>query len=296
MTALALLVLTAVVSAALAHHYTRPLRKLDAAMRSFAAGRLDTRVENRIGRADAEVEALARMFDRMADQISSLITRQRRLFHDVSHELRSPLARIDVALEIAERDPARRGQMMDRIRLEVLAIDRLVESLLTYARYERGAGLTPVPTVLNQVVGAAVENVAFEAQKTGVTVRWDDRIGPECVLQLDADALQSALENILRNGLRHTPPETELGVLLERTNGGAVRIACRDCGPGMDPEELAHVFDPFVRGSGEKTGTGFGLGLAIARSVVQAHGGSISARNRPEGGFEVTIELPGEDR
>ena len=95
------LILTAFVSAILAYYYTRPLRKLDGAMRAFAEGKLDTRVENSIGRADAEVAALAGIFDKMAGQISRLINRQRRLFHDVSHELRSPLARIDVALDIA---------------------------------------------------------------------------------------------------------------------------------------------------------------------------------------------------
>lgn len=195
------LILTAFVSAILAYYYTRPLRKLDGAMQAFAEGKLDTRVENSIGRADAEVTALAGIFDKMAGQISRLINRQRRLFHDVSHELRSPLARIDVALDIARRDTDRVGPSLDRIEREVGELDRLVGSLLAYARYEQGAGMPLTLGSISAVTTEVVEKTAFEAQKKNVSVVLEDELPSKLVLPINADALRSAMENILRNGL-----------------------------------------------------------------------------------------------
>ena len=285
------LILTAFVSAILAYYYTRPLRKLDGAMQAFAEGKLDTRVENSIGRADAEVTALAGIFDKMAGQISRLINRQRRLFHDVSHELRSPLARIDVALDIARRDTDRVGPSLDRIEREVGELDRLVGSLLAYARYEQGAGMPLTPGSISAVTTEVVEKTAFEAQKKNVSVVLEDELPSKLVLPINADALRSAMENILRNGLRQTPAGSRLTVTLTATSR-FVRISLCDQGPGMPPEEIEHAFDPFVRGSHEQTGTGFGLGLAIAQRAVQAHFGRIEARNLPTGGFEVRIDLP----
>ena len=170
------LILTAFVSAILAYYYTRPLRKLDGAMQAFAEGKLDTRVENSIGRADAEVTALAGIFDKMAGQISRLINRQRRLFHDVSHELRSPLARIDVALDIARRDTDRVGPSLDRIEREVGELDRLVGSLLAYARYEQGAGMPLTPGSISAVTTEVEEKTAFEAQNKDVSVVLEDEV------------------------------------------------------------------------------------------------------------------------
>lgn len=271
------LILTAFVSAILAYYYTRPLRKLDGAMQAFAEGKLDTRVENSIGRADAEVTALAGIFDKMAGQISRLINRQRRLFHDVSHELRSPLARIDVALDIARRDTDRVGPSLDRIEREVGELDRLVGSLLAYARYEQGAGMPLTLGSISAVTTEVVEKTAFEAQKKNVSVVLEDELPSKLVLPI--------------NGLRQTPAGSRLTVTLTATSR-FVRISLCDQGPGMPPEEIEHAFDPFVRGSHEQTGTGFGLGLAIAQRAVQAHFGRIEARNLPTGGFEVRIDLP----
>lgn len=284
-------ILTALVSAVLAYYYTRPLRKLDAAMRDFADGQLDTRVVSTIGRADAEVTALAQMFDRMAEQISSLIHRQRKLFHSVSHELRSPLARIDVALELARIDPGRVPASLERIDREVREIDHLVERLLTYARLEEGTKLELAPADICSIAERAAEDAAFEAQKKNVRVAVTRPAEGAIELPVNEPAIRSAIENILRNGLRHTPAGSELAIRVESAPD-AVRIACTDEGPGMPEEELGHIFDPFMRGSREQTGTGFGLGLSIARSAVLAHGGRISAKNRTPHGLEVVIELP----
>ncbi len=162
---------TLLVSWLLARLYTRSLHTLDGAMRRFADGAFDTRTSEELARGDAEVANLARVFDGMADKIESLITRQRRLFHDVSHEVRSPLARIEVALELARRDPARTQDSLGRIEKEVGNINALVESLLTYARLENGANMTKSPVGLADILEGVADDLGFEAQQKNVTVK-----------------------------------------------------------------------------------------------------------------------------
>ena len=163
--------------------------------------------------------------------------------------------------------------------------------MLTYARCEEGADVPLKPHAVSAVAAEVVENAAFEAQKKRVKVVLEDDLPDGLLLPLNVKTLQCALENILRNGLRHSPEGSRLAVKLSSMRSG-VRIAVCDQGPGMPPEDLEHAFDPFVRGRNESTGTGFGLGLAIARRAVLAHGGSIEARNLSVGGLEVAIDLP----
>lgn len=286
------LVLSVLVSAVLAYYYTRPLLKLNSAMRDVASGRFDTRVDPAFSTAGAEVAGLARAFNRMAERIGALILRQQRLFHNVSHEVRSPLARIDVAVDLARRDPEHAGRYLERIEHEVGNVDRLIEGLLTVARLDDGAeALAKKPGSMRRLVEEVVEPAAFEAQKKRITITLEDALEADVVLPVNADSLRSALGNLLRNSLRHSPEGGRITVRLERV-AGVLRIRCRDEGPGVPEDELPSLFDPFVRGGREKTGTGFGLGLTIARSAVLAHRGSIRARNRDPHGLEVIVDLP----
>lgn len=286
-----IVLITLIVSGALAFLYTRPVRRLDDAMERFAAGDFDVRVGGSIGPAGSEVTALARVFDRMADQIQKLVMRQRRLFHDVSHEVRSPLARIDVALELARIDPKHIPPSLDRIEKEVHAIDRLIEALLTYARLEDGAGLPTAPVSARQLIETVREAVSFEGRTRGVTAVVRDHLAEDAVFPANEEALISALGNLARNALRYTPDGGEVRLELDRGPDSLI-IRCRDQGPGMPEEELEHIFDPFVRGGREKTGTGFGLGLAIAKSAVKSQRGRISVKNVKPHGLEFTIALP----
>ena len=256
---------------------------------SLADGAFDTRTSEELARGDAEVANLARVFDGMADKIESLITRQRRLFHDVSHEVRSPLARIEVALELARRDPARTQDSLGRIEKEVGNINALVESLLTYARLENGANMTKSPVGLADILEGVADDLGFEAQQKNVTVKTVLEGDP--VVDADGNLIARAVDNIARNSLRHAPEDSTILLSLS-SDAESFIIRCRDEGPGMPEEELAGMFSPFVRGANVRTGTGFGLGLAIARRSVTAHGGAITARNVSPHGLETEIRLP----
>ena len=288
-----ILLLTLCVAWTLALYYSRPLRRLDAAMRKVAEGDLSTRIEKDIGPADGEVAALAKVFDRMADQIEKLIKRQRKLFHNVSHEIRSPLARIEVAVELAKMDPNRVASSLERIEKEVRAIDELIGSLLTYARLEGGIKLETAPVSMRTFLSAIRDTLAFEAQGRAIKVNFIDRLDQDVTLNINEAALSSALINIGRNALRYTPQAGTITLIAERRARGLL-LRCIDEGPGMPSEELARMFDPFVRGNREQTGTGFGLGLAIAKSAIESQQGEISAKNILPHGLEFDILLPAE--
>lgn len=289
------IIITLLVAWVLALYSTRPLRRLDQAMRRFAQGALDTRVSDKIGNADQEVAALARVFDGMAERIEQLVTRQRRLFHDVSHEVRSPLARIEVALELARRDSTRVPSSLERIEKEVSAIDQLIEGLLTYARLDAGEDLPLEPIDLDLILNEIQETAEFEAQKTNVRVTLN--ISPlldRAKISANAPSLSRAIDNFLRNALRYTPEGGEISLIARpATCTGFIEILCIDQGPGIPEAELEQIFNPFVRGAREMTGTGFGLGLAIARRIITLHGGRVCASNRTDrSGLVVTTTLP----
>lgn len=287
------LVLTLLVAYVLALYYTRPLRRLDRAMQRFAQGELNTRVSGEIGTTDREIASLAQVFDRMAERIERLVNRQRRLFHDVSHEVRSPLARIEVALELARRDPARVPTSLDRIEKEVGAVDQLIDGLLTYARLDAGEELPLERTELRALLDEVRETAEYEAQKRNITVTLTvDAALENAFVRADLSSLPRAFDNFLRNAIRYTP---EGGVIELRAlaSKGQVDVLCVDQGPGIPEAELESVFNPFVRGAREATGTGFGLGLAIARRIISLHGGSVRAENRTDRtGLIVRTTLP----
>ena len=235
-------------------------------MRTFARGELQTRIAEKLQKDDADIAQLAVIFDDMAEEIQALINRQQRLFHDVSHEIRSPLARINVALALADRDPARVPQSLARIEKEVGEIDRLVDDLLTYARFDAKASLRFEDQTLDEVVRDVDDAVRFEAQDRNVTL--EEHVPEGVRLAHNRLLLSRAFENILRNALRHAPEGSVIDVTLTEDADG-VRWICRDRGPGVAPKDLADMFLPFFRGETQRSGTGFGLGLAIALRAVE---------------------------
>jgi two-component system sensor histidine kinase CpxA len=282
---------------------TKPIVRLRTATRQLAAGNLSARTGASATRKGDEVAGLMRDFDAMAERIETLVRAQSRLLNDISHELRSPLARLNVALGLArQRAGVESADMLDRIELEATRLNELIARILTLARLEDGEQLVPeTPVPLDQLVASVAEDAEFEAQARHCHVRasipegdWSVRGNPSL--------LHSAVENVVRNAIRYTQEgrlvEIELTSIEssgeEKPGGPEAVIRVNDSGPGVPPDALDKLFQPFYRldeARGRLTG-GVGLGLAITERAVRFHGGRVSARNRPEGGLQVEIRLP----
>ena len=269
-------------SALLAWYLARPIRSLRWAFRAAAEGRLETRVAPLMkGRRD-EIADLGGDFDLMAQQLQKLVAAQRRLLHDVSHELRSPLARLQAAIGLVRQDPRKLEASLERIEREVARLDALVGEVLTLARLEGGTAGAMETVDLADIVASVAADARFEAEAAGRRVELESV--DEVRVRGHAELLHRAVENVVRNAVRHTAPGTAVEIKLS-----AQLLSVRDHGPGVEPGQLPHLFEPFYRAGG---GAGFGLGLAIAQGAVLAHGGRIRAQNDAGGGLRVEIQLP----
>ena len=266
----------------------RPIGRLRESMVRFGAGDLDVR--NRSTRTD-ELGDLAHSFDQMADRIQTLLTAERRLLQDISHELRSPLARLGFAIELA-RTSTDRGAALDRIKKESSRLSQLVGELIQMTRAEGDPGERVSELfLLDQVARTVLDDCAIEADAKGCKLRMQAEDGLR--MQGDPSLLNRAIENIVRNAIRHTPPESVIDVTLAREDSSWIRLAVRDRGPGV-PEELTRdIFRPFFRVDSHRNreAGGVGLGLAIAQRAILLHHGEISARN-VHPGLEVVLRLP----
>jgi two-component system sensor histidine kinase CpxA len=233
----------------------------------------------------------------MAEQIENLVNAQSRLLKDISHELRSPLARLTVALELARQRTGPEAQtILDRISLESSRMNELIGSLMTISRLESGAGnLKKVPVELEQIIDEVARDAAFEAQARNCQVEAE--IVDELPVLGDPALLHSAIENVVRNATRYTADGSTVKIRAEALQQGNAReavIVVSDAGPGVPVDSLDRIFRPFYRiddARGRSTG-GVGLGLAITEQAVRLHGGSVRASNLPEGGLSVEIRLP----
>ena len=291
-----LVVVTAIVGALcfwLARMLTSPLTTLRGVVRRLAGGDLSARVAPAIARRRDEVGDLARDFDAMAVRIEALVGAQRRLVRDVSHELRSPLARLAVALELARRRAGgQASEQLDRIEQEAGRLEALIDQLLTLSRLEAAeAPAVREPVDLGEVVDQVADDAAYEASALGVQVAVEK--GGGCLVAGDGEALRSALENVVRNAVHYGESGSEVRVGVRREGGSAV-MTVADSGPGVPEDQLEAVFEPFFRveEARDRQRGGAGLGLAIAARAVRLHGGEITARNRAGGGLEVEIRLP----
>jgi two-component system sensor histidine kinase CpxA len=275
----------------LAYHLTKPLRNLEKAVSRFGQGDLTARAHSTRG---DELGQLARTFDQMAARIETLLAAERRLLLDISHELRSPLARLGVAVELA-RSGDDTEAALNRIQKESDRLNSLVGQLLQVTRVEGDPGLLrPVPVRLDEMVAELVDDSRIEAEARGCALELKST--EPVTVDGDPELLRRAVENLIRNAIRYAPPATSVEVTIGCTSG-TCRVAVRDYGPGVPEEALARIFDPFYRVETDRNRVsgGVGLGLSIARRAVVLHKGRLTARNmRP--GLAVEMELPAAGR
>ena len=281
--------------------FTRPLVRLRAATRNLAEGNFKVRVEesarSRTGKPIDDFQGLVHDFNHMAEKLESLVNAQKLLLRDVSHELRSPLARLSVALELVREDagPAFE-EHFSRIERETAKLNALIGQLLTLSSLDRRENTTSFkPVSLNKLCESILPDATFEAQQRPCTVKL--LADGEYTVLGDSDLLHRAVENVMRNAIRYTRPDTQVTLRLSSTrreqHAFAV-IEVTDFGPGIPQDELANIFEPFYRldrARSSLTG-GFGVGLAIVERAVRLHAGRVQAVNREAGGTSVRIDLP----
>lgn len=281
-------------AALMAWYMAKPIRRLSEAFHALASGSLHTRIGDSMGQRQDELTALGRDFDRMAEQLTGALQSQRRLLHDVSHELRSPLARLQAAIGLARQQPQKAEEYMIRMEREAIRMDKLVGELLTLSRLEAGANIGQDLIHMDELMIELMDTASFEAQsvkKNFVTTCLPERLALAGV-KGKYELLYRAFENVLRNALRHTRPGStvtlEVAVL-----SNEIQVTVLDEGSGVPEAELDNIFRPFYRGhDAERNTDGYGLGLAITQRVIQAHGGRIVANNRQEGGLSMRMSLP----
>ena len=282
---------------ALARHVTAPVGRLRRAVAKLSGGDLSARVAGAPASGGDELAALGRDFNLMAERIESLVASHQRLLRDVSHELRSPLARIRVAVGLAQQAPSDPAEaLITRIEREAERLESLIAEILTLSHLEARTGSgTPERFDLTELVFEIADDARFEAAAKECGVRFDAR--GEIFVLGEFSLLRSAIENVVRNAVRVSPPGSSIEIELEREPGGAggvVVVRVLDRGPGVPASDLERIFDPFARGeeARDRQSGGVGLGLAIARRAIESHSGRIGARLRPEGGLIVEMRLP----
>jgi len=284
------LLAVAATSLLLARYLSSPIVRLQKATRALAAGALDTRVGRPFNRRKDEVGTLARDFDAMAERIQALVTDKETLLRDVSHELRSPLARIRMALALAQRRVVGAAEPdLARIEREAEKLDELVGHVMTLSRLRTATAPRRDVLRLDSLIAEVVEDARFERPAAKLVYSAS---GPVQMLG-DPAGLKSAVENVVRNALIYADPTEPIEVRLEAGADAAV-VRVLDRGPGVPPEDLARIFEPFYRTdrSRDHAHGGQGIGLAITARVMELHAGSVEARNREGGGLEVILTLP----
>lgn len=277
----------------LAWYFAKPIRHLRQAFDAAADGDLTVRVGASMGRRRDELADLGRDFDRMTERLGQLVDGQKRLLHDVSHEMRSPLARLQAAIGLARQQPARMDDSLERIQREGERMNLLVGELLTLSRLESGVTGNLETVDITELLNDIVEDARFEGAARRVAVDLVTGELPERLPEIRANAelLHRAIENVVRNALRFSPEGATVRIEAGRTPAGFLRLAIIDAGPGVPASDLEAIFTPFFRGGNQSTGSGYGLGLAIAKRVIDSLNGRIRAKNPVSGGFEVEMEL-----
>lgn len=287
---LSVLLAAAVAAYWLARYLIGPVAHLRGGLAALASGRFDIRIGDRMEGRQDEVAALAHDFDASAGRLAELQRTQQRLFHDVSHELRSPLSRLQAAIGVLQQNPAKLDVMVDRMIREVERIDGLIGEILTLARLTDRSQDGPEVQTLDVVdlLQDILADAAFEAQARDIDVVHDG--AQTFVADVNGELIYRALENVIRNAVKYTADGSRVSAH-SHVEDDTLHIVVTDEGPGVPTSELERIFQPFSRGGNAGTGDGFGLGLAIAKQAVEWHGGRVAASIAGTGGLVVTISI-----
>jgi len=292
-----ILLTSGIVCYGFARYITYPVFVLREATKKFAAGELNVRIGKSVGARKDELSELAEAFDLMAERIESLMTLQKELLGDISHELRSPLARLNVALELSRRSAgAGAERSLDRISQEAETLNNLIGQVLDLTRFESGIeGIRMAPVALDRLVKEIAADADFEAQGHKRNAKL--LVCEECIMNGNEELLRRAIENVVRNAIKYTAENTSVEIsLVQKTEyqNMFAEITVKDKGPGAPEADLAHLFRPFYRVSDARdrqTG-GSGLGLAITDRAVILHHGKVTASNSKTGGLVVILQFP----
>lgn len=276
----------------LAWYFSKPIRHLRSAFESVASGNFEVDLNSIMGGRRDDLADLGRDFDRMTSQLRALIDMQRRLLHDISHELRSPLARLQVAIGLARQQPEKIESSMVRIERESIRIDQLVGELLTLSKLDAGVTDSMKESIVPcELIADIVDDAQFEATAHSKKVELIGEV--KTTLKGSAELLHRAIENVIRNAIKYTPEGAGVIVETSEEGGALLKITVLDTGSGVSEGELELIFAPFFRSNSRgNNADGHGLGLAIARRVIEAHGGNIRASNRATGGLCVEMTIP----
>jgi two-component system OmpR family sensor kinase len=279
-------------SAGFAIYLSRPIRFLRQTSRRLAEGYLDARVTPLLAKRNDEMAELGQDFDFMATRLQTLLNAQRQLLHDVSHELRSPVARMRLAVGLAQQQPEKLDAALSRIERETERLDELLGQILTLSRLQSDMSHEIKERInLNELIEDILQDVNFEAQAIGSKVMF--KANAEAIVQGHYELLHRALENVIRNAVKYSPDGESVEISLDKNERNLITIQVHDHGPGIPESELEAVFEPFYRVTREnKTEvSGHGLGLAIAKRAIEKHKGRISLSNATHGGLIVKISL-----
>ncbi|WP_054005144.1 HAMP domain-containing sensor histidine kinase [Cypionkella psychrotolerans] len=281
---------SAVMAIFLSRWLTSPIRRISQGLKAIAAGHLQTRISAKLQTSNRELQDLGRDFDFAAERLQTLAEGRTRLFHDISHEIRSPLARLRAAVGLIEVSPARGASLAGRMEGDISRLDHLVNEILTLARLERGDILGEFQTFdLLDLVENIIADANFEGRVRNVKLTYS---GVKTLNVMgNPELLHRACENIIRNALSHSPQGGIVQVTGQQI-GDAIILEVADEGPGVPEANLKNIFAPFVRVEKEIPSAGIGLGLAIASGAITSHGGTILARNRQPNGLVLKISVP----
>lgn len=280
-------------SALLTLYLTSPINRIRKVFRQLADGDLKVRLGKEFLRRRDEISDMALDFNKMATRLEDLVRSRDRLLADISHELRSPLARLQLAIALAGQSPETTVESLERIGVEADRLEAMVAELLTLSKFESGSTTSDEYFYVSEIVSLIVEDARYEAHGTGVDIEFIANSAPaesEALVIGSGKLISRAIENVLRNALRFSHRGDVIKIELQSEAAGT-HLYIKDQGPGVDAEELASLFVPFVQTS-TKSGQGYGLGLAIAKRAIIAHGGTIEASNGTSSGLTISIWLP----